>query len=322
MGDLSFPEERRRMENNSASPLVSIISVNYNHSDVTCEMLASLRKVTYPNLEIIVVDNGSPDDTPGIIKERFPEVTLLTSEVNLGFAGANNLGVEASRGDYIMFLNNDTEVTPGFLEPLVSKMQSDPKIGAVSPKIRFHYAPDIIQYAGMTHINTITSRNRAIGFRETDKGQYEQDRITAYAHGAAMMTSRRVIRTIGLMSTTFFLYYEELDWCFRLRKAGYLICYVHDSLILHKESISTGKMSPLKTYYLNRSRLLYFRRNATRLQLFTGIFFQVFFSIPKNILSFLVHGNTDLLRAYLRAVGWHIRHSFSREIYGHPILTR
>jgi GT2 family glycosyltransferase len=241
---------------------------------------------------------------------------------NLGFAGANNLGIQMSRGEYVLLLNNDTEVTPGFLEPLVKKMQSDPKIGAVSPKIRFHYAPGTIQYAGMTHINTFTSRNKAIGFREQDLGQYEEDRITSYAHGAAMMTSRKVMQAIGLMSTTFFLYYEELDWCFRLRKARFVIYYVHDSVIFHKESISTGKMSSLKTYYLNRSRLLYFRRNATHFQLFIGIFFQVFIAVPKNVLNYLIQWKTDLLKAYLKAVGWHIRNSFNKKIYSHPDLSQ
>jgi len=317
----ALANEIKSMEKNPGYPLVSIISVNYNHSEVTCEMLDSLKRITYPNIETIVVENGSPDDNPSIISERFPHIKLIISAKNLGFAGANNLGVQASRGDYILFLNNDTEVTPGFLEPLVRKMQSNPRIGAVSPKIRFHYAPEIIQYAGMTHINTYTSRNRAIGNGEKDMCQYDQDQVSAYAHGAALMTSRKILQAIGLMSETFFLYYEELDWCIRLRKAGYSIFYVHNSLIYHKESVSTGKMSPLKTYFLNRSRLLYFRRNATRFQLFVGIFFQIFLAVPRNVLRYLLIWKPDLLYAYLRALGWHIRNSINRRIYDNPILN-
>lgn len=310
------------MSSESKLPLVSIVTINYNHCDVTCDMLQSLSRITYPNIEIIVIDNDSPDDNPEIIKERFPGVTLILNPVNLGFAGANNLGIQLSKGDYVLLINNDTEVTPGFLEPLVRKMESDPKIGAVSPKIRFHYAPETIQYAGMTHINTYTVRNRAIGFHEKDNGQYDEDRLSAYAHGAAMMTSRKIIHEIGLMSTAFFLYYEELDWGFRLRKAGYQIFYVHNSVIFHKESVSTGKMSPLKTYYLNRSRLLYFRRNVTGYKLIIGIIFQMFISVPKNILSYLFTGKIDLLRAYLNAVGWHIKNLFNKTLHGHPYLIK
>jgi len=310
------------MNSTSTYPLVSIVTVNYNHSDVTCEMLQSLSRITYPNIEIIVIDNGSPDDNPEIIKERFPNVILIFNPINLGFAGANNYGIQHSKGDYILLLNNDTEVDPGFLEPLVRKMESDQSIGAVSPKIRYYYKPDTIQYAGMTNINTYTVRSRAIGFREKDKGQYDKDGIAAYAHGAAMMTSRKVLHEIGLMSMAFFLYYEELDWGFRLRKAGYKIFYVHNSIIFHKESVSTGKMSPLKIYYLNRSRLLYFRRNVNGYKLIIGILFQMFISIPKNSLHYLITGKFDLLRAYLKAVLWHVKNLFNKDLYGHPYLIK
>jgi GT2 family glycosyltransferase len=105
-------------------PLVSLISINYNQAQVTCDMVASLRRVTYPHLEIIVVDNASPSDNPDIIKERFPEVKLIKSDQNLGFAGGNNLGIAQAKGEYLLFLNNDTEVEPDFLEPLVRQPQS------------------------------------------------------------------------------------------------------------------------------------------------------------------------------------------------------
>lgn len=305
---------------NISIPLVSIITVNYGHSDVTCEMLHSLYRISYPSIEVIVVDNCGPDDNPAIIKEQFPQVELIRASENLGFAGANNLGIRHAKGKYVLLLNNDTEVTQGFLEPLVQKMNSDPRIGAVSPKIRYYYTPDIIQYAGLTPINSYTIRSRAIGFGEKDTGQYESDSITAYAHGAAMMFSMETVKKIGLMSTAFFLYYEELDWGFRIRKAGYLIYYVHNSLVYHKESVSTGKSSPLKTYYLNRSRLLYMRRNVFGLTYLVSILFQGFVSIPRNIFQFLFNGRFDLLKAYLNAVGWHLKNIFNKSIYGQPYL--
>lgn len=303
-------------------PLVSIVTVNYGHSEVTCEMLATLFRCTYPSLEVIVVDNCAPGDNPKIIKEQYPQITLIEAGENLGFAGANNLGIERSKGEYILLINNDTEVTEGFLEPLVDKMRSDPNIGAVSPKIRYFYNPDTIQYAGLTPINSYTVRSRSIGFAEKDTGQYETDTITAYAHGAAMMISREAIRKIGLMSTAFFLYYEELDWGFRLRRSGFKIYYVHNSLIFHKESVSTGKMSPLKTYYLNRSRLLYMRRNVYGFRYLISILFQSLIAIPKNAIQFMLQGRFDLARAYQCAIGWHIKNMFNKKIYGHPYLNQ
>jgi len=302
-------------------PLVSIVTVNYNQAAVTCEMLESLSRITYPNIEVLVVDNGSSVDDPIMIKEKFPQVTLIENHENLGFAGANNIGIERSSGPYILLLNNDTEVTEGFLEPLVDKMKSDPLIGAVSPKIRYYYASDTIQYAGLTPINSYTVRSRAIGFSETDKGQHDTDTLTAYAHGAAMMISREIVRKIGLMSTAFFLYYEELDWGFRLRKAGYKIYYVHNSLVYHKESVSIGKQSPLKTYYLNRSRWLYMRRNVYGFRYLISILFQVFLSVPKNALVYLLQGRIDLFKAYISAAWWHLKNMLNESLYEHPCLN-
>lgn len=303
-------------------PLVSVVTVNYGHSEVTCEMLETLFRISYPSIEVIVVDNCAPNDNPRIIKDRFPQITLIEAGENLGFAGANNLGINRSHGEFIMLINNDTEVTEGFLEPLVDKLLSDPTIGAVSPKIRYFHNPDTIQYAGLTPINSYTVRSRAIGFAEKDCGQYETDTITAYAHGAAMLISRAAIAKIGLMSTAFFLYYEELDWGFRLRKAGYKIYYVHNSVIFHKESVSTGKLSPLKTYYINRSRLLYMRRNVYGIKYIISLLFQGLIAIPKNLMQFLLQGRPDLAGAYRNAIGWHLKNAFNREIYGHPSLDQ
>ena len=134
------------MDNNSNLPLVSIVSINYDHPEVTCAMLESMRKVTYPNVEVIVVDNASPNDNPAIIKQKYPEVVFIQSEKNLGFPGGNDLGIRQAKGKYIMLLNNDTEVVPGFLEPLVAKMENDPTIGIVSPKIKFFDSPQLLQY--------------------------------------------------------------------------------------------------------------------------------------------------------------------------------
>ncbi len=129
-----------------AQPLVSIITINYNESAVTLELLASLRCLTYPAVEVIVVDNASPNDQPGRIKEAYPEVHLIKSPENLGFAGGNNLGIEAAKGAFLFFLNNDTEVPPGVLEPLVETLQRQPEVGIVSPKIKVVTVEDPVEY--------------------------------------------------------------------------------------------------------------------------------------------------------------------------------
>lgn len=301
-------------------PLVSIITVNYDHPEVTLALLATLRSVTYPHIEVIVVDNASPNDDPAILKASYPEVIFIQSPINLGFAGGNNLGIRQAKGKYLLLINNDTEVEPGFLEPLVAKCESDAKIGAVSPKIKFYNHPDTIQFCGQAPMNHYTMRSHGIGHGVVDSGQFESDSRTHFVHGAAMMVPMSVIRETGLMPECYFLYYEELDWCASIKRAGYQLWYVHDSCILHKESISTGKMSPLKTYYMNRSRLLYLRRNVTGFTFVVAILFQLLVAIPKNMVVFFLKNDKGHFRSYVRAILWHAKNLFSKEIHTYPQL--
>jgi GT2 family glycosyltransferase len=289
-------------------PLVSIITVNYNQSAVTSSLLNSLRAITYPLYEIIVVDNCSPNDNPDVLKESFPEITLIKTEENLGFAGGNNVGIKASKGEYIMLINNDTEVPAGFLEPLVELLEGDSSIGMVSPKIKFHWNPSLIQYAGFTRMNPYTIRNKGIGYHQPDGPEYNTLCETESIHGAAMMIPRRVIEHIGLMTEVYFLYYEEHDWAEMAKRAGYKLYYQPASFILHKESISTGKESPLLTYYMTRGRIIYARRNCKGLYLFVSFIFQTFFSLPKNTLTFVIHRKFKNMWAYWRAYLWNITH--------------
>ncbi len=287
-------------------PLVSVISVIYNQVDVTCAMLESLRKVTYPAVEVFIVDNASPLEDSSVIKERFPEVNLIKSPVNLGFAGGNNLAVKQAKGKYVLFLNNDTEVEPGFLEPLVELFERNNNAGVASPKIIYYNTDNLIQYAGCTGISPWTGRGSAIGSKQKDSGQYNDLRVTDLANGAAMMVPMEVIRLTGLMPEQYFLYYEEHDWCEMIKRAGFTCHYVGTSTIYHKESVSVGKGSVLKTYYLNRNRLLYMRRNLEGWQQLVSILFFVLVAIPKNSLVFGLHRQWQHLKALWRGLGWHL----------------
>jgi GT2 family glycosyltransferase len=302
-------------------PLVSIITVNYDHPEVTLALLSSLRLVTYPNIEIIVVDNASPNDDPAILKSSYPEIIFIQSPINLGFAGGNNIGIRKARGEYLLFINNDTEVEPGFLEPLVAKCESDSKIGAVSPKIKFYDHPNTIQFCGQAPMNHYTMRSYGIGHGVIDNGQFDKDSQTHFVHGAAMMVPRSVIIKVGLMPECYFLYYEELDWCARIKQAGYQLWYVHSSVILHKESISTGKLSPFKTYYLNRSRILYLRRNVKGITFVVATVYQLLVAIPKNLTVFLLKKDKGHFKAYCRMLIWHLNHLFSKEIHANQRLN-
>ena len=290
------------------SKKVTIVTVNYNQSGATCEMLESLYACNYPELEVFVVDNASPSDHPEIIKEKFPSVEFIQSEVNLGFAGGNNLALRRATGDYIYLINNDTIIPHGNIEQLVKVLDSAPDIGVVCPKIKFHSAPNMIQFAGYTDMSKYTFRNRCIGYGEQDNGQYDQMCNTAFAHGAAMMLKREVLERVGVMNEEYFLYYEETDWSARIRKAGYRIVYVPDTFILHKESLSTGKSSSLQTYYLNRNRTLFIRRNTSGAQKLIGVLYQMCIVFPKNTIIFGLKGQFDKAKAMVNAWSWNLKH--------------
>jgi GT2 family glycosyltransferase len=296
-------------------PLVTIITGTYNQPDLTLAFLDSVTKITYPNYEIIVYDNASEIRKPAIIKEKYPGITLLEYKENLGFAGGNNAAIRSAKGKYILLINNDTEVDPGFLQPLVSKLVTDPSVGVVSPKIRYFFTPDIIQFAGYTAIHPITIRNHGVGFGEKDNGQYDRDYYTEYSCGTAMLLPIEVIRKVGLMADIFFLYYEEIDWIQRIKDAGYKMAYVHNSLVFHKDSMTIGVMSPYKTYFVNRNRILFMRRNIHGLQYILAIIYQLFIAVPKNMLVYLFKGQFKLFVAYKNAIGWHFSNAFNADIH-------
>jgi GT2 family glycosyltransferase len=288
-------------------PLVSIISINYKQASVTCEMLASLRQVTYPSYEVIVVDNASPEEEVQPIAERFPDVQLIRSAENLGFAGGNNLGIAVAKGKYLLFLNNDTEVDPGFLEPLVELFEANPKAGIASPKIIFHGTDNIIQYAGCGGINPWTGRSVTFGLMEKDRGQHNVSSLTPLIHGAAMMVPMEVIRKVGLMPELYFLYYEELDWCEMIKRAGYQSYYVAQGTIYHKESMSVGQGSVMRTYYMYRNRLLYIRRNSSGVRFWSGMLFFLFVAVPKQGLVYGLKSEQKYLSALWRGLKWHLQ---------------
>jgi GT2 family glycosyltransferase len=284
------------------NPLVSIITVNYRQAAMTCALLDSIQSNTYKNVEIIVVDNGSMVNHNQLFQKHTPSVKTLISTQNLGFAGGNNLGIKEAKGDFLFFVNNDTVFTEGLIENILARFDENPAIGAVSPKIRYFSTPDVIQYAGFTEIDRLTGRNETIGKDETDKGQHNTARPTPYAHGAAMMVRKETIEKAGVMPEQFFLYYEELDWCCRIRQAGFEIWYEPSAVIYHKESASVGKLSPLKVYYQNRNRLLFMKRNTQSLP-HLGLFLTYFYTItyPLKSLSWLFQKDLPNFLAFQKA---------------------
>jgi GT2 family glycosyltransferase len=294
------------------NPFVSIVTLNWNGLGVTLEFLESMKLSTYKNYEIIVVDNGSDiDPTEKIMAGNYYNTKVVKSPVNLGSAGGNNFGMRHSRADYdfCFQLNNDAEITPDLIEKCLEPFYTDSSIGVVCPKIRFYDKPDVIQYAGFNKMNMLTGKTTAVGSLEVDNGQHDVSGYTHLAHGCAMMVKKEVIEKVGMMAEKYFVYYDETDWSARIIKAGYKIYYQAQGLCFHKESISMGKESPLKVYYMARNRLFFTRRNGTWLQLVVFIGFFSFLTIPKTVLKFSLKKEWKHLKAFINGVTWNLKNS-------------
>ena len=287
-------------------PLISIITIYYINADISAALLQSVLCLEYNNVEVIVVDNASKENPTAKLKSILPSVKIIISDKNLGFAGGNNLGIKQAKGDYLFFVNNDTELTPTILEGLLEIFRDYPDAGVVSPKFHYYYAPGTIEFAGYNAVNTFTARNSMVGCRTKDEGQYDAISQTNYGHGGGMMVSRRVIEEVGPMPEVYFLYYEEFDWCEQIKKKGFNIYYQYKSLIYHKESMTVGKTSTLKTFYLNRNRILFMRRNVKGISFLGFAFYYTFFTLPKNTVSYLLKKETDHLKAFWKGVAWNL----------------
>ena len=288
---------------------LSIITINYNGLKDTCELIDS---IPFNNeMEVIVVDNASTQDEPSVISERYPQIKVIRSPRNLGFAGGNNLGIKEAKGKYVLLINNDTYFKDFKIEPLIKRLESSEKIGIVCPKLRFAWGNNPIQFAGYTPLSPITVRNQAIGFCDEDHDQYNTARPTPYAHGAAMLIKREAINKVGLMPECFFLYYEELDWSMIFTRAGYEIWYDPACTVYHKESQTTGQNSPLRTYYITRNRLLLVKRNYKGINKYLSYIYLIGIVGLRDILKYTVTRQPSLFKAVLKGLRDFINSKFS-----------
>lgn len=292
------------MENKK--PLISIITINYNNAEITADFLESVICLDYDNVEVIVVDNASTEDPSEKLKNVYPQVKLILSEKNLGFAGGNNLGIKEANGDYLFFVNNDTVLTKDIFKGLLEIFEKYPDAGIVSPKFHYYDSPGTIEYAGYNKVNNFTARNSMVGCKMHDDGQFDEIKTTNYAHGGAMMVPKKVVDEVGMMPELYFLYYEEFDWCEQIKRKGYKVYYQYKSLIYHKESMSVGKKSILKTFYLNRNRILFMRRNVKGVSFLGFALYYTFITVPKNTFTYLYNGEPGHLKAFWKGYLWNL----------------
>jgi GT2 family glycosyltransferase len=255
-----------RSEHTPADPHVFIVLVNWNGRAVTLECLDSLTRVDYDPLTVVVVDNGSSDGSAEAIRAAHPEVRLLPLAENRRFAGGNNEGIRYALNEgaeFLLLLNNDTTVAPDFLRFLVDRMNSTDRCGLVSPKIYYADPPDRIWYAG-GRISYWTGTMRHTGIREIDRGQHDIPRDIDYATGCCVLTTAGVIREVGGLDESYFIYTEDADWSVRIKQAGYRLVFEPRARVWHKLSVTAGgHLSSFKLWNKFKSNFRFFARYAS-----------------------------------------------------------
>lgn len=284
-------------------PRAAIIVLNWNNKRDTVECIKSLGKIDYPNFEVILVDNGSSDDSVKTIKETFPNITLIENGKNLGFAGGNNTGIRSAlQGDfdYFLLLNNDTVVDPSFLTELIKVAEIDPGIGILGPKIFYYDEPKRIWFAGGI-INYWSGHLYHKGYQEIDEGKYDVVQDVDSITGCALLVKRKVLEDIGLLYEDMFLYFEDTDLCARAYKKGYRLVYVPASLIWHKISSTTSKIKGLQFYYNIRNWLIFMKRNAGPLHLTLFLPYYMIRYMGYNVAVAILTGKFSEAKLYLKA---------------------
>jgi len=284
-----------------------VIVLNWNGKENTCECLVSLRQVEYQNYGIVLVDNASTDGSQEFLKKKFPEITLVENQTNLGFGGGFNVGIKEAmirRADYVLCLNNDVIVDKDMLRELVKIGELSTQIGGLCPIEYYYDEPNRIICAGGI-ISFI--RGRVFGHGELDSGQFNEVRETRLLSGPAMMLKLNAVLDVGLFDTRYLLGPEDQDIALRLMKKGYKLVFVPTAKLWHKgKGAHGGKTTPLNIYLSVRNWILFVKKHANRLELVLFALYFGLFGFPFTLLKCLMFGERAYIDAAMKGLVWHL----------------
>ena len=295
------------MLNSSTSPMVSVVIPHYGGKDIIYDCLESLKKVTYSNIEIIVVDNNSPDDSIEYIKKKYPNIKLVVSSYNRGFAGGCNYGVKESLGKYILILNNDTTHEPDFIDFLVHKLESNKNISSVQPKIKNFNNSLYFDYAGacggfLDKYCFPFARGRIFNTVEKDLGQYDNSCKIFWASGTAFLTRKENFNKIGGFDEVLFAHMEEIDFHWKSQILGYEVWVEPKSVIFHKGAVTLPASSPQKTFLNFRNSLILLLTNNSKIRILSIILPRILFeclALIKQVASFKWDHGLSIFRSWI-----------------------
>jgi len=285
-------------------PLVSVVILNYNGlkylKDGLKECLDSVLKTDYPNFEVIFVDNGSTDESAYFARKNYKsKIKIVENKDNLGFSEGFNTGMRTSKGKYIALLSNDMTVDPNWLNPIIKLMESDPKIGLAGFK-RLLYQKENV-FDGIGGNLYICGRVKTVGTLEVDRGQYDTVKEDLDYIGGAMVLRRKTLQESGLFDPDYFIFSEDCDLCYKIRKCGYKTVYVPDAIIWHRGHATLTGMDPVGSY-------INYMSERSRIR------FILIHFVPTRILStflidlvWLIVTNSAGKKALLKAYWWNLK---------------
>lgn len=286
------------------NPLVSIIIVNWNGEALLKTLLPSLKKIDYKNFELIIVDNGSKDGSINYAKKVFPKIKIFVNKTNLGFAKANNQGISLAKGELILFLNNDTELTKDFLGILVKRLMADSKMGACQPKILHSEKKGRLDSIGS--FLTASGFLYHLGFEAKDTKTLSKEIKLFSGKGSCLLFKKKLLDKIGGFDEDFFAYFEETDLCWRLWLSGHYLLYLPNSIIYHR-GWQTAKKLPLEFInfhsFKNRISTLITNLEIQNLILILPIHITICILIG---IFYLTQNKANLSVAIFKALAWNI----------------
>jgi GT2 family glycosyltransferase len=301
----------------SSAPRVSVVLLNWNSARDTVACIESLKRSAYPNMQVIVIDNGSTDESVDQLRPLAAcgAVVLIEAGKNLGFPAACNLGARrglADDADYVFLLNNDTEIAPDALEQLVRAAEQDATIAVVTPKIMFSSPPDLVWYGG-AKFDWRYLVGRQVGYKQPDRSCYNVETDVPWATGCAMLISRAAIDAVGLLNEDYFFGTEDLDYSLRIVARGFRIRYVPGALLWHKEAAAAGGRDvPQYVYYQVRNVLLFRRLWAGGMLSRVTVAAYSCAWVAKRSLAFGAKGRWRCLIATAYGVADHVRRAYGQ----------
>jgi len=284
---------------------VTVVILNWNGKKWLEQFLPFVMKTTYPWFSVLLVDNGSEDDSLVFVRKHFPGVQILPLDRNYGFAEGNNKALRYVETPYVALLNSDVEVTPDWLEPLVEELDTHPEVAAVQPKIRAWRQRDHFEYAGaaggfLDKLGYPFCRGRMFDQVEEDQGQYDQRMEIFWASGACCLIRKSAIDAAGgLFDPDFFAHMEEIDFCWRLHNFGYKVSFRPESVVYHVGGGTLPQGNPRKTYLNVRNNLIMMRKNLPTSTRETIIFIRMLMDYVWGIKS-LFTGDAATITAIFR----------------------